>query len=247
MLFRRSATSPFAISVLKNHSISKIISIAIDGLTPDVPQVAIDELETRGESLPDAAVIVSSLLNIIDEFGSHTPPVYKCLWVLISLMKSRQTTNFLRAGIALLPELESLRYLSFVRADAPYRNRIHAMARAVYNAMAFGVDLPDAEFYGAEWQKGKGELGAGDGYGTPIESPPTGQRKMKLARTSSAAVSMSRIDPGMPRIIEAEQVVEAAIVLDLPEGDALTAQDLVRIARPRLILDLRYDDECESC
>jgi hypothetical protein len=197
-------------------------------------------------------------MRIIDDFGSHTPPVYKALYILVSCLHSQWHDNFAAVCKVLLPEIQSILYLTFGAVSAPYRDRIHIMAATIFDHLVYGVELPDCEFYARGW-KGNAHRPSppSDIYAgveptqfvapelTNIPLPPQTDEddQADFAQKSLTAVTL---DPSVEFDLMSVGTVSpssSSLIEDGPQREP----DLMRVTQLKFIMQLNFDDGFESC
>jgi hypothetical protein len=152
-LFGRGA-SPFQIPELKRKDIEKVIrNTTVKTLDVYVPASVLQQIAGYGFAIQNCAVVITNLLRIIDDYGSHTHPVYKALYILIYCFHSSYRDHFVMVGRTLVPEIASILYLSFDANSAPFRDRIHCMASAIWYMLMYNAPLPRPEDFGEHWVK----------------------------------------------------------------------------------------------
>ncbi|KAK8852462.1 hypothetical protein M9Y10_017438 [Tritrichomonas musculus] len=144
-----SERSPFDIPELRNQRIEKIIKEAVSTQNLTVTPNTIQTLNSIGNNPLDCAVVITQLLREFDEHGSHPKPVYKALLIMFSLLKTNNQ-NYIHVCRALVPEIQSILYLSFGDKRVLFRDQIHLMAAAIYDFLMYEAPLPDANSFGIE-------------------------------------------------------------------------------------------------
>ncbi|KAH0787235.1 hypothetical protein GPJ56_008746 [Histomonas meleagridis] len=134
--------SALDIPELKNNSITEAVKKATSGSQYRVPPHIISQINDLGTSTVNCAVIITSLLRVFDEFGSHPIPVYRALSILLMLLKSGRST-FVPVARALVPEIQTILYLSFGEKRVLFRDQIHLMATSIYYFLMYDAALPD--------------------------------------------------------------------------------------------------------
>jgi hypothetical protein len=236
---RRLPRTPFDIPELTTRALTKIIENATSGLSPEVSSEFQGQLTELGFSVRNAAMVVAGLLRLCDELGSHTPPVYKSLYLMVVFLHSTNSQYFKTAMKALLPEIETLCYLSFGTAEAPYRDRIHHMADAIYRSIAHDIVLPDAEAFGSRWRSISAVAAEAANSSAAVD--------VKESERSALALSAKKRLSGFEQFSRVELADVHDEELDLESNPPRTAQDLIGLVKPKLITRVRYDEEFESC
>lgn len=134
--------SPFDIPELKNKNIEKIIKDSVTPSTFSVQPQVISQLIAMGHSPLECAVIITQLLRVFDELGSHPGPVYKALIIMLSILRTGHE-NFIKVCRALVPEIQTVLYLSFGEKRVNFRDQIHLIAAAIYDFLMYEAPLPD--------------------------------------------------------------------------------------------------------
>ena len=134
--------SALDIPELKNSPIADIIKKATSGNQYRVPPHVISQINDLGTNTVNCAVIITGLLRVFDEFGSHPIPVYRSLSILLMLLKSGRDT-FIPVARALVPEIQTVLYLSFGEKRVLFRDQIHLMATSIYYFLMYDATLPD--------------------------------------------------------------------------------------------------------
>lgn len=135
--------TPYDIPDLKNANIETIVKKAIAGNNYIVPPPTLQQVYDLGTTPQTCASVIIQLLKIYDDMGSHPIPVYKSLIILLFLLKSG-SKNYINVARALVPEIQTVLYLSFGEKRVTFRDQIHLMASAIYNFLMYEAPLPDA-------------------------------------------------------------------------------------------------------
>lgn len=137
-----SIKSPYDVPHLKNPEISEVIRKAISGTNYIVQPTVLRELQKMSATVKNSAIILTQLCKVFDEFGSHPIPIYKALIILYSCLKGG-TDAFFKVARTLVPEIQTVLYLSFNHKRVTFREQIHKLARAIYEYLMYDVPLPD--------------------------------------------------------------------------------------------------------
>lgn len=139
--------SAFDIPDLKQSSIEKLIKSATQGDNKNymVPPQTLTQITDSGYTIPGCAVVITQLLRVFDELGSHPMPVYKALVIMLSCLKCNYRDKFIPVARSLVPEIQTVLYLSFGEIHPMLRDEIHLMAAAIYDFLMYDVPLPDIE------------------------------------------------------------------------------------------------------
>lgn len=137
--------SVFDIPELKNPMLEKIIKNAVQDSksTYSVPAQILTQISNMGTSCQSCAIIMTMLLRVFDELGSHSSPVYKSLVIMIACLQGANKERFTQVGRALVPEIQTVLYLSFDEIHPAFRDEIHLMASAIYDFLVYEVPLPE--------------------------------------------------------------------------------------------------------
>lgn len=138
--------SALDIPELKNSKIDEIIKRATSGNQLSIAPNVIYQINELGVNKVNCAIIVTNLLRVFDELGSHPVPVFRSLSILLALLKQGQR-DFVPVARALVPEIETVLHLTFKDRRAPLRPRIHAIAQDIYNFLMYDSQLPDIAKY----------------------------------------------------------------------------------------------------
>jgi hypothetical protein len=210
--------------------------------------------------------IVIYLMRLIDEFGSHTPPVYKALYILVSCLHSQWHDNFAAVCKVLLPEVQSILFLSFGAKNAPYRDRIHHMAASIFDHLVYHVDLPDCEFYAGGWQiNAHRPSPPSDTYAgvepaqfvapelTDIPAPPPADEddQADFAAKPAAVLPNPSVEFDLMAVTtvsaSSSKMLDDSPPIEEPKEVGKTPADLIRVTRLKFITQLHFDDGFESC
>ena len=147
--------SAFDISPLKDKDMAKLIQEATtktnSGRDLYVDQQYLHQVSSRCHDIRSCAVVITYLLRIFDELGSHPVPVYKALVIMYYLLKGGNK-NCILVCRAFVPEIESCLYLSFGEKNTDVSNkvmletlrtRIHLITSAIYDFLMYEAELPD--------------------------------------------------------------------------------------------------------
>ena len=136
--------APFGVQTLYNPSlkadIKKIIVSKTFFVTPDELQ----KVMNYNVSLRESFRIATTILTLIDEYGSYSQHVMKCLFILQSQIIQNRF-EFASACRALLPEIRSIMFLSFNGKSDKYRDNVHNLVRSIYEFLAFGVPMKKSD------------------------------------------------------------------------------------------------------
>lgn len=137
--------SAFDIPELKNPMIERVIKNAVQDSksTYSVPTQILNQISSMGSSYQACAIILTQILRVFDELGSHSSPVYKSLVIMISCLQGENKERFIQVGRALVPEIQTVLYLSFDEIHPAFRDEIHLMASAIYDFLMYEVPLPE--------------------------------------------------------------------------------------------------------
>jgi hypothetical protein len=258
--------SPFQIPELKQPQIEKAVKLATTSDTDSsVNPAYIRVITGLCVNLQNCAFVISHLLQVIDDGGSHAPPVYKSLYLMIACLKSVNGHNFAQVARALIPEIETIMCLSFKSANTAYRDRVHAMADAIYRFLIFGVELPEPEQFGQSWVKVAHRIAPPpEEYGDLVPAQFKREAQSGLERKEDSDEDELSFDPRALKAKSSQevvlldfddvvQVVQPRIEEALPpvpekkEVLPKTVQDLLFVEKLRLITDICYDDTLEPC
>jgi hypothetical protein len=152
-LFGRGA-SPFQVPDLKRKDIEKLIRNAtIKTLDLYVSPPVLQQIASFGFAIQNCAAVITNLLRVIDDYASHTHPVYKALYIMVYCLHSSHRDHFAAVCRALVPEIAAVLYLSFDANSAPFRDRIHCMASAICHMLMYDAPLPRPDAFGENWVK----------------------------------------------------------------------------------------------
>lgn len=135
-------TQPFGTNELYNADIDnelrKIIGARAYMITPDEIRRCVQKIRDQR----DALIVASLLVSYIDVFGSYSRPVYRALSLFQSCIQANPC-GFCDIAKIFAPEIQTVVYLSFGERNPEYRNQVHHLARALYQFLAFGRQLPE--------------------------------------------------------------------------------------------------------
>jgi hypothetical protein len=270
-------TSPFHIAELKNSSIEKEIKATVfSDHAREVPPNHLQGLVGQGVTLRTCASVFTHLFHAIDDCGSHPSPVYKSLMILIHCLLSPHSEEFIIVGQLLIPEIQTIMYLSFDDKSSPFRDRIHAMADAIYRFLIFGDKLPSPEEFGLNWSKIKHRIAPPPlvypGFkppkfgGVSILTPPAAELEVeddseelsfdprKLERKLSNQDSWDLIQQGPASPVQTASVVEDETEPEpepkqpvREEPVVKTVNDLLGITDLQLLTAFCFDDTFDAC
>jgi hypothetical protein len=275
-MFARFEKSPFDIPDLKHANIEKAVKAAtMSGTSPAVLPAQLQSVTDQGFSIQNCASIITHILRLIDDFGSHTTPVYKSLCVLIACMNSQYGDRFARVARVLIPEIQTILCLSFGTVCADHRDQIHAMGDAIYRYLMFDAPLPDVESFGTDWQRLTHRIAPPPEADPRTAEPPSPEaadvadesfdseelsfdpRASPQTRKISAinSVSSAPISPKRrrePEAVEPEAVEPPDLDAPLeepgpPQPIRKTVKDLIPLPSLFLIHGTCYDDSFDTC
>lgn len=136
--------APFGVKSLYNANlkadIKKIITSKTYFVTPD----ELKRIMNYNFSQREAFRIAATIMMLIDEYGSHSLYVLKCLFILQSQIIQNRN-DFSNLCKSLLPEIRSVMFLSFNSKIDKYRDNIHNLARSIYEFLAYGVQMKKSD------------------------------------------------------------------------------------------------------
>ena len=138
--------SALDIPELKNSKIDELIKKATSGNQLSVAPNLVYQINDLGVNVVNCAIIVTGLLRVFDEFGSHPIPVFRALSILLTLLKKGQH-DFVPVARALVPEIETVLHLTFNDKRTLLRPQIHSMAHDIYNFLMYDSQLPEISKY----------------------------------------------------------------------------------------------------
>jgi hypothetical protein len=267
---KRGHRSQYDIPEIRVSSIERTLRNVTNGSSsPVISQRTLQSIREKGQSHQVCVTVVVYLMRIIDEFGSHTLPVYKALFLLVACLQSQWHDNFAAVCRVLLPEIQSILFLTFGTKSAPYRDRIHMMAASIFDHLVYKVELPDLEFYAGKWQFNAHrpsppsdiyvgiepeQFVAPQVSDIPVPLLPTDEDDQgDFASKPSASVApnpsvefdlmaVTPVSPSPSRILD-----DAPPAKEPPKEVGKTPDDLLRVTQLKFITQLHFDDGFESC
>lgn len=122
---------------LKNEKCERLVR---DGVHNHPSREIIDEICHFGDRICNCAVVITQLLDIIDQYASHSLLVYRALFILDCCLQSSNKDVFAQVARYFAPEIQTIMYLSF-QGDSLYREKVHHIVTEIYGCMICDIQV----------------------------------------------------------------------------------------------------------